>query len=205
MKLSIEMPTVDGREDELQKSLAAYQNRTPLEIEWIIEENHPTCGAAWNAGAAKATGDVLHMAADDIEPTDGWWEAAWSALSIDRIPLGWIYEHDSKFGRDFPRIVICMTEWWQDIDPRMHYWTDNLFGDLMREAGHHYLIVPGFDFLHRRSLVKRGAGMTEAQRMRFDHDLYRDHGIQRLEDRERSKGSIWATTDPDRRPERYTI
>ena len=173
MLLSIVLPTIAGREDELAQSMEAYKRTTPAPIEWIIERDHPTCAAAWNSGASKATCEFLHMGADDIQPEPGWWDAARPVLDAGDIPLGWIREpNGAQFGRDFPRVVICRREWWVDVPPELHYWSDNWFGDAMTATGHKQVVAEGFDFFHRRSMVGRGAGMSEHDRMEHDFKLY---------------------------------
>jgi len=168
--LSIVMPTIAGRESELARSVAAYERRTPVPIEWIIERGHATCGAAWNAGAAKATGEILHMGADDIEPESRFWLwAAMGVLNAGRIPLGYVREDEAgMFGRDFARVVICRREWWCDV-PELHYWSDNAFDDLMRAAGHTPVIAEGFDFYHRKSMVGRD---DSPKRMAAEREAY---------------------------------
>ena len=172
MKLSIVCPTIPGREDELARSIDAYERLTPVEIEWIIERGHATCGAAWNAGALKATGEILHMSADDGEPeTDAWFPAALAVIERDDVPLGWVREDTHTFGRDFCRVVICRREWWQDV-PELMYYSDNAFTDLMVAGGHDPVIAPGFDFYHRRSLVGRD---DTPERVARDEAAYRAH------------------------------
>src|ERR1035441_473431 len=133
MLLSVIMPTIDGRPLELGRTMDAYERLTPVPIEWHVLHNYPNCGVAWNVGAAIATGDILHMGADDIEPvSDAWFPAALAAIERGMVPLGWVNEPSGAgtFGRDFPRVVICRREWWRDV-PEIHYWSDNAFGDLM--------------------------------------------------------------------------
>ena len=171
MKLSIVMPTLPGREVELERSMGAYTRLTPVEIEWIIERGHPNCGAAWNVGVPKATGEILHMGADDIEPeTDAWFPAAMHALDRGFIPLGWVREDGpaGTFGRDFARVVICRRDWWQPVVETLYY-SDNHFDDLMRGAGHPPVPVAGFDFYHRRSMIGRD---DSPGRVDHDRELY---------------------------------
>lgn len=170
MILSVVMPTITGREQELARSIEAYERLTPLPIEWVIEHDHPTCAAAWDAGVPKTTGEILHMGADDIEPaTDEWFPAALKVIEQGNVPLGWVMEHGVTFGRDFARVVICRREWWRDINPELHYWSDNQFDDLMRESGHQPVVAEGFDFLHRKSLIGRP---DEAGWMERDRRIY---------------------------------
>lgn len=170
MILSIVMPTIDGRQAELVPTVAAYERLTPVTIEWIVELGHRNCGAAWNAGSRKATGDVLHMGADDLEPaSSAWFPAALSAIVRGGVPLGWVDEDAmGRFGRDFPRVVICRREWWRDV-PEVHYYSDNAFGDLMTASGHTPFVAEGFDFHHRRSMVGRD---ESPERVARDRECY---------------------------------
>ena len=171
MKLSIVMPTIPGRDTELARSMGAYQRLTPnIEIEWVVERGHPNCGAAWNAGVTKCTGDIIHMGADDIEPeTNAWFPAAMQAINQGNIPLGLVREDVvGTFGRDFARVVICKREWWQNV-PDIHYWSDNAFTDLMQAAGHEPTVVEGFDFYHRRSMIGRDESTARLHR---DYHVY---------------------------------
>lgn len=170
MRLSIVMPTMAGRDVELARTVAAYEALTPVPIEWIMERGYDNCGAAWNAGVSKAKGEIVHMGADDIEPeTDAWWPAAMGVIGQGGVPLGWVREDDAGvFGRDFPRVVICRREWWQDV-PEVHYYSDNAFGDLMAETGHQPIVAEGFDFYHRRSMIGRD---ESAERVGRDREAY---------------------------------
>ena len=173
MKLTIVCPSIRGREVELSRTIDAYERRTPVEIEWIIERGHSTCGAAWNAGAPKATGEILHMAADDIEPeSDAWFPAALAAIEADNVPLGWVREDTHTFGRDFARVVICRREWWRDV-VELQYWSDNHFDDLMRADGHLPTVAEGFDFYHRRSLIGRDDSPERVERDRLAYQTAR--------------------------------
>ena len=168
MLLSVIMPTIDGRPLELGRTMDAYERLTPVPIEWHVLHNYPNCGVAWNVGAAIATGDILHMGADDIEPvSDAWFPAALAAIERGMVPLGWVNEPSGAgtFGRDFPRVVICRREWWRDV-PEIHYWSDNAFGDLMVASGHPAVVAEGFDFLHRRSMVGRDESPERLERDR---------------------------------------
>lgn len=172
--LSIVIPTIAGREDQLDRTIARYNALTRVGIEWLIERDHPTCGAAWNAGAAKATSEVLHISADDLEPeAPDWLNAAARVLEAGFAPLGLVREDElGTFGGDFCRVPICLRDWWVDVPADLHYYTDNAFTDLMGASGHPPLIAEGYDFYHRRSMVGRGAGMEEGDRVQHDWTIY---------------------------------
>lgn len=170
--LSIVLPTIDGRQDELVQTVAVFERCTPSvagPIEWIVEVNHPNCGVAWNAGAARAMGKYLLLAADDLEPESShWFQAAVVSVAKGHVPLGIVRERGVRFGHDFPRVPFCLREWWVDV-AEIHYWSDNHFGDLMSRAGHSPAVAPNFDFIHRKSMVGRD---ESPQRLAKDHQAY---------------------------------
>jgi hypothetical protein len=180
MMLSIVIPTIDGRQDELVQTVSAYERRSPgVDIEWIVEVNHPNCGVAWNAGAARARGEYLHITADDIEPESTMWLA--SALAIcrnDCVPVGFVREGAHQFGRDFPRMPFCRREWWVPV-AEIHYYSDNHFGDVMRRAGHSSVVASDYDFLHRKSMVGRDESPARMNRDRNDYLHARASGTTR--------------------------
>ena len=153
--VSIIVPTIDGRQDELVRTVSAFERRSPAFIEWIVETGHDNCGAAWHAGARRATSDHLLMAADDLEPSSpAWLPAAIEAVELGHVPVGWVREAAGQFGRDFPRVPFCRREDWIDV-PECHYYSDNAFGELQAREGRVACIAPGYDFIHRRSMVGR--------------------------------------------------
>jgi hypothetical protein len=165
----------------LDRTIAAYERLTPCRIEWIIERDHVTCGSAWADGIARSSGRWVHVAADDLEPaSEGWLAAAAAALEFDRVPLGRVHEGAETFGRDFCRVPMFQRQWWRDTRAQgllhglsaLHYFSDNLVTDAMIAAGHEPVVVDGYDFIHRRSQVGRGAGMSEAGRMEHDRSAY---------------------------------
>lgn len=171
--LSVVVPTVVGRESHLERTICSYEEHTRVEIEWLVVHDRPTCGLAWNEGAALATGEYLHITADDLEP-DGfdWLRVAVETTDHWGVPLGRVREGSETFGRDFCRVPFCRREWWRDVPADMHYYTDNAFTELMIERGHVPTVAVGYDFNHRRAMVGRGAGMTEMERMEHDNRAY---------------------------------
>jgi hypothetical protein len=168
--LSVVLPTIDGREDELARTIETYERLTPVPIEWIVETGYQTAGQAWNAMVPKATGEIVHLAADDLEPeTDGWFPAALIAIEQGNVPMGWVREDEAgTFGRDFCRVWAGRRDWWEPV-LETHYYSDDSLTDLMRAAGHLPVIAEGFDFYHRRSMVGR---LETPERMYADHVLY---------------------------------
>ena len=57
--ISVIVPTVVGREDHYARCVAAYERTAGDRIEIITIRDRPTCGLAWNEGAAQAKGDAV--------------------------------------------------------------------------------------------------------------------------------------------------
>ena len=175
MILSIVIPTIAGREATLERTLTAYQDRCRpgCEFETIVIRDRPTCGDAWNAGAELAQGEYLHFGADDLEPADPtWWAGAIAVCLAGALPVGWVTEHDQRFGLDFARVPFLRRDWWPLAGPmpeQLHYFTDTLITDRLARHGIRTCQAPGFDFFHHRSMVGRD---ETPERLDRDHDLY---------------------------------
>jgi len=78
MKVSVVIPTIQGRGILFDKTRAAYEATKPdsVEYEVIVVRDCTTIGEAWRLGAAAATGDWVHLSADDVLPHEGWFQAA---------------------------------------------------------------------------------------------------------------------------------
>ena len=96
--ISIVIPTVDGRRDSLQRTLAAYEKETPGS-EIIIISEYASCGDAWIAGEKLATRNYVHFTADDITPYPDWWQEAVHFLDNGVVPVCRIKKGYSS-GRD---------------------------------------------------------------------------------------------------------
>jgi hypothetical protein len=96
VSISVVIPTITGREGLLEQTIAAFEDTTDADLEFIIPTGHPTCGEAWNAGAAEATGACLMLAADDMVPHEGWSTAAISAMNRGVYPAPWIVNLDGS-------------------------------------------------------------------------------------------------------------
>lgn len=160
------MPTIDAREQAgwLDRCLAAYARHTEHPYEVIVERNHPACGPAWNAGAAKATGTYVHFSADDLEPLPGWDAAAIRCVEGGQIPEARILHPDGSLhscGDDaterdegtvtrFTRIPFLTREMLEAVLPiiNAHYWTDLWVSDRARKAGWQTVIARDYCFVH---------------------------------------------------------
>lgn len=87
----IVVPTIPGREADLERCLASYK-RTAPDARVIVERGHSCVGDGWRAGAEKAGDfDYLHLTNDDIEAHDGWLEPAIEAVDQGKIPAPLVY------------------------------------------------------------------------------------------------------------------
>jgi hypothetical protein len=92
--ISVVLPTIRGREDLFDRTVAAFELTTDEELQFVVVRDRPTCGDAWNEGATLASGEHLMLATDDMEPHDGWAEAAIHAAENGVYPAPWIKRLD---------------------------------------------------------------------------------------------------------------
>ena len=196
--ITVIVPTIQGRERHLQQCLASYAAHT-TDYEIHVIADRPTCGQAWLDGADKAEGDYIHFSADDLQPLQGWWQAAKHVADLGRLPAPrilngdgtlqscggndqWNNPHENPTGTpvDFSRIPFFTRKQWDDfctVGLRMflreaHYWTDNAVSWAAGQAGYGTVVHRGYSFIHHVAQEGRGAGMPEPDRMRHDHQLF---------------------------------
>lgn len=161
--VSIVCPTVKGREASLERTRAAYALTTDREYEFIVEAGHATCGAAWNAGVARATGELVHLTADDIVPHMGWLDAGAARLHTGAIPAARIlhgdgtlqscgdqYDREEGHVTEVARIPLLPADLARAIFPipPIHYYTDNIVSDRARDRDWPTVVTRGYLFTH---------------------------------------------------------
>lgn len=191
--ISVIVPTVDGREDHLERCVTAYHTLAPgnYQLELLIERNHRSCGLAWQAGAERSrTGDFIHLTDDDIEPRPDWHAPAIEAVERGFIPAPQVYDPNG-YPQSHPcvgsvapdwtpvhmsALPFCSRQQWEKITPLMtsHYFTDDFFSFRANQAGWMPRLRIGYAFTHWWATVRRGAGMSEPDRMRNDQALYQE-------------------------------
>lgn len=191
MLLSVIIPTIDGREEHFEK---CYESYKPLQdcgyAEIIVVTNRPSCGLAWQAGAEHCTGDYIHLTCDDIVAKPGWHTAAIEAVSQGFIPAPRVYgqngepQYQPRWGQEaadweevhMTSLPFCSREQWEKIVPLFtaHYYTDDFFSYRAARAGWPPRVRHGYDFTHYWAQHKRGAGMSETERMHHDQRLYEE-------------------------------
>ena len=175
--ISVVIPTVQGREEHLERCVDAYEHRTNAQIETIIVRDEPTCGIAWQKGSELAGGYFLHFTADDLEPALGWDVRARRAAEDGIIPMPTIWNGVSgtlePLGPNTTgctRIPFCTMKQWEQIGPMipLHYYTDNWFSHKAIQAGLLLRETHGYSFRHHWAMSARGAGMSQSERMVYD-------------------------------------
>lgn len=168
--ISVILPTIAGREQLLEQTIAAYEETTDAELELVIVRGHPTCGEAWNAGAELATGDQLLLGADDLPPHHGWDQAALAAAAVGVYPAPWIVNTDgstlccgtlgsglllTRDARDgLPvsnsPIPFLARDRWPDVGPAIpvHCYSDDYLAYRARLAGLAVEVRRGYRFTH---------------------------------------------------------
>ena len=188
--ISIVIPTVPGREEFYERCVKAYREHTSGEYEIVTEYDHPSVGLAWQAGAEKCRGDYIHLTADDIEPRPGWHAPAVEAVRLGFIPAPQVYD-PSGMPQSHPLPGVVSPDWspvqmsalpfcsrpqWEKIAPLLvcHYYTDDFFSWRAAQAGWRSRLRTGYSFTHWWAQHRRGAGMSEPERMRHDAGLYQE-------------------------------
>lgn len=174
--ISVIIPTVEGREESLERCVDAYAKHTEVDLEIIVIENLPTCGEAWQMGADQAAGDYIHFSADDLEPLEGWSKEAIIAADEGLLPAPTIYgpsgDVEELGGATIgcTRIPFCTREQWGKIGPMIpaHYYTDNYFTSCGVAAGYTVVEIPTYAFSHHWAM----AGRYGPPRMMADQAAY---------------------------------
>jgi len=169
VRVSVVLPTVAGRESLLAQTVAGYRETSPAEHEIIVVKGQPTIGDAWNAGAAMATGDYLHLSADDFIPSSGWFEAAADTWTQEGYPAPRILNPDGSLlscgtlgnGTLMPecstgtmcgasQIPFMRRDEWTRIGPSLpiHYTADDYLGYRARLAGFPCVVCRSYEFTH---------------------------------------------------------
>jgi len=176
-EIAVVVPTIDGREADLIRCLSAYKETAP-DATVYVETGHPSCGAAWIAGAEKAARDgfgYLHLTADDLEPHEGWLEVAIETVDKGYIPTPLVYHPDGTLesagiagfgcytgpytdwgfveGTTVPFLTAAM---WERIGMvPLHYCTDLYVSARGRLKGWETVVRTGMVFTHYNAMPGR--------------------------------------------------
>lgn len=162
-KLSVIIPTIASRVMSFERTMTAYARFCPEGVEFIVIRDKPTCGIAWNEGVLLASGDFIHLTADDIEPHPGWLEAGIESLERGELPAARILHGDGSlqscgdeldredgFVTEIPRIPLLTRELVDRIFPvpSWQYYGDNFVGDQARAIGWPTVVNRSYQFTH---------------------------------------------------------
>jgi hypothetical protein len=189
MRLAIVVPTIPGREEDLARCLEGYRLTAP-DAKVYVEFGHPSCGAAWIAGAEKATEDgfdYLHFTADDLEPHDGWLDVAVDTVNRGFIPAPLVYHPSGELesaglmnfgvyggpyadwmyveGTTVPFITATMWHKIGMID--VHYCTDLWVSAQGRKHGWQTVVRTGMAFTHYTAQAGRNYGRVADDTRRY--------------------------------------
>jgi hypothetical protein len=177
-EVAIVVPTIPGREADVSRCVKAYR-RTAPDATIYIERDHPSCGAAWIAGAHKAAPfDYLHLTADDLEPHAGWLETARETVDKGYIPAPLVYhptgdlesaglagfgcyrgEYDDWMLIEGTTVPFVTAEMWDAIGMiDVHYCTDLWVSHQGRKHGWETVIRTGMAFTHYNAPAGRNYG-----------------------------------------------
>jgi hypothetical protein len=188
--ISVIIPTVTGREDHFTRCISAYGtcSQGAYDLQLVVERDHPSCGAAWQAGLERAKGDYIHLTCDDIEPLPGWHVPAIEAVENGFLPAPQVYDPNGVpqshpqpgvVGMDWAPVHMsalpfCSAGQMEKIAPLMtaHYFTDDFFSYRGIRQGWQCKLRVHYAFRHHWAQHRRGAGMSEAARMQLDQSYY---------------------------------
>jgi GT2 family glycosyltransferase len=193
--ISVVVPTIKGREDLCQKTIASFRATVPAdELQIIIVKDRKAIGTAWNDGAEAAQGEYLMLAADDVIVHPGWAEAAIEAADRSLYPAprlqkidgsvlatgsmggGWLLTDCADWApvvsSQFPFFSHYV---WQEMGPCLdiHYFADDYLAARARSLGMNVVYREPYRITHlegvagRDEMVRRS--MTD--RLQFEQSL----------------------------------
>lgn len=168
--LSVIIPTITGREESLARTIASYEDTLcGVEHELVVVKDENSWPRACNTGYFRASGDVLHWTADDLEATPGWYDHVPALLERDEIPAPAVFDYrlDGRFanaedGNDgdttwFTRIPLCRRDQAERIGlwPEITYYADIWFSEKARSLGIETRLLHSYRFVHHWSPIGR--------------------------------------------------
>lgn len=164
--ISVVIPTISARIEAgwLDRCLKAYLKTTETDWQPLVIRDRPSCGIAWNEGIAQASGDYIHLSADDLEPLPGWWQPAIESVERNELPAARILnpdgtlqscgtndqEHESGEEAAVARIPFATAAQFARIGPMMEeqYMGDYWFSHRGRQLGLRTIVQREYAFIH---------------------------------------------------------
>lgn len=187
--MEVLIPTISGREHHLRKAVETYLAVASMPTEVHVVLNLPCVGTGWNEAAKLLKGgEFVHFSNDDIVPHVGWDQAAMETIARGAIPAPVIEYPDGRFmvyhgvtpetqnRVEVPTSVLhtLSCEQWELLKPfpDIHYYSDDYMSWAGRQQGIITEFNPAYRFTHMWAMEGRGAGMSEADRMKHDRAIY---------------------------------
>lgn len=187
MKVGVVVPTIEGRDESLQRTLDAYRATLGgVDYELVVLRNRRYWPVACNEATGMLLGavDVIHYGADDLVPLHGWLEAALPLLEAGELPAPQVWDYFHTEGPPqsetidgppgslcrFTRVPILTAEQAVAIGPwpEIAYFADCWVSDKARTLGYETRVAGGYSFVHHWHTVGRLDGdpvlMEEARR-----------------------------------------
>jgi hypothetical protein len=178
--VAVVVPTVQGREEDLERCLRAYEATAP-DAKVYVEHDRLSCGEAWIEGAERASQDgfdYLHFTADDLEPHEGWLEVAVETVDKGYIPAPLVYHpsgelesaglanlgcyvgaHDDWMHIEGTTVPFLTREMWDAIGMiPIHYASDLWVSTQGRKHGWETVVRTGMRFTHYTAQPGRNYG-----------------------------------------------
>jgi hypothetical protein len=203
MKILVVCPTITGREEGFLKCVEDYKRTLQgHDVDFINPLDRPSWGVGINDALIEAHEsegsleqyDYIHLTSDDIEPHDGWLDAAVEALGKGMYPAPLLLNPDGSvagFGHGDANMMDTSTDWkptltsvvptitpimWRLMGPMIPimYFTDDYLSHRARNIGMPTVAVKAYSFTHHHSdVLPTVDGMkTRQERLRHDHVLY---------------------------------
>lgn len=168
--LTLVVPTIDGRELSLQRTLRSYSTNTSMPYVVKVGHNYSSIGKAWADILPELTTDIAHLGTDDVTAESRWakeirWEwdehaglavplmmrmpgetleshGAWGVMHADRTEVPWC---------GVPIIPRCCYEECARALALTDYpqnFSDNVLCDVLRAHGHPLIARPNYRLGH---------------------------------------------------------
>lgn len=190
--IDVVIPTVLGREESLERCVDSYQRTSSVELNIIIVPESRTCGWGWLQGLAAMRAPYVLLACDDQEAVNlRWADKCIETADEDQLPCPRVWNSDGsvqsnggdmkllhhlnprpqKDGRpvDYTTVPFMSAKQAEAIGMLpVHYASDVWVSYRGRQLGYPTVLRHGFDIIHHREDVGRGAGMTVLERDALD-------------------------------------
>lgn len=186
------VPTVNGREDSLDRCVSSYQEQSAVSLNVIIVPESKNCGWGWIQGLQAGSAPYVLLACDDQEAiSDRWAERCIETVETGALPcprvwngdgslesnggnMGMLHHLDRRHHRDGTEVDYTPIPFMsREQSERIGMLPVQYAGDVWvsyrgRQLGYETVLRHGFDIKHHHAQIGRGAGMPQDQRDKMD-------------------------------------